>query len=174
MTTAVTEAESWLLDFLRMDFAPVDERAGWAHASLPSLLLARGRLFTPAAWPGGGGPPGEPGGCFIESVSWAWAAPRGTLAYVEGCALTRPIPEPHAWCAAVAGTGSAIDLTWRRPGLAYLGLPVDAEYAVRMMKETAGPLLHDSSGRISALAREWMRHGVPAGVLVDTGGRLPG
>ncbi|MFB7109735.1 hypothetical protein [Streptomyces sp. NPDC056190] len=46
-------------------------------------LATPGRLFTPAPWPDGGDPPGEPGQCYIESVSWAWASD-GELVYVEG------------------------------------------------------------------------------------------
>ncbi|WP_433860354.1 hypothetical protein [Streptomyces kronopolitis] len=146
---------------------------GWVYATLDALLLDKGRLFTPAPWPDGGDPPGEPGLCFVESVSWAWAAPAGDLAYVEGFALApRDVfAEPHAWCAAV--DGAARDVTWRVPGVAYLGLPVQAEAAKDLMSERAGPLLFGVEGLITPLAERWMRTGFPDELLVSVGRPVP-
>lgn len=81
-STEPATAERRLVDELRAD-----------ARTLPSLLLAYGRLFTPAPWPDGGSPPGEPGRCYVESASWAWASD-GELAYVEGWAWDGALP-PH-------------------------------------------------------------------------------
>ncbi|NWF30855.1 hypothetical protein HW130_32195 [Streptomyces sp. PKU-EA00015] len=169
VTAGPADAEFWLVDWLRLDAAARGARSGWAHSCLAGLLLAHGRLFTPAPWPDGEQPPGEPGKCFIESVSWAWAS-GGELAYVEGWAWDLAFPVEHAWCAAPDGV--VRDLTWPRPGAAYLGLPVVAEAAAALMGEHGGPLLH-ANGAIGPVAESWMRGGVPAGLLVDVGRPLP-
>ncbi|MFD4020608.1 hypothetical protein [Streptomyces sindenensis] len=161
--------EEWLLTCVRMT---ARRREGWAYGTLGELLLAHGRLFTPTPWPGGGAPPGEPGHCFIEAVSWAWAS-EDALAYVEGVALdVRAHEQPHAWCA--GPDGKALDLTWSDPGRAYLGLPVRADTARRIMSETAGPLLYGAEGLVSPTAMQWMRDGLPDGLLVDVGRSVEG
>ncbi|MFE6166160.1 hypothetical protein ACFQ7F_45535 [Streptomyces sp. NPDC056486] len=170
-TESVTsEAEGWLIEYLRMDASARGERSGWVHPGLSALLLAHGRLFTPAPWPDGGDPPGEPGRCYIESVSWAWAT-GGELAYVEGWAWDTAWPVEHAWCAGAGG--AARDLTWRRPGRAYLGIPVRAQDAARLMGEQSGPLLHGAGGLASDLVVTWCREGFPAELLADVGRPLP-
>jgi len=169
-TRNTAEAERWLVDHLRRDAQMRGERPGFAHAGMASLLLAYGRLFTPAPWPDGGDPPGEPGRCYTESASWAWASD-GELVYVEGLAWDLAYPVEHAWCATADGT--ARDLTWRRPGLAYLGIPVHAEAAVRIMGERRGPLLYAAEGLGSELAVEWSRAGIPAELLADVGRPIP-
>jgi hypothetical protein len=163
-----TDMESWLIDSLTMN---ARVRDGWAHGSLPGLVLARGRLFTPAPWPDGD-PPGEPGRCYIESVSWARAS-GGTYAYVEGWALDpfQPFPVAHAWCA--GSDGVALDPTWHAPGVAYLGVPVRADMAADVMARHVGPLLHGRDGMVSAHGQEWMRADVPTAFLVDIGRKVP-
>lgn len=73
----------------------------------------------------------------------------------------------HAWC----GTKDGVvrDLTWRRPGRAYLGIPVHAEAATRIMGKQGSPLLYAAQGHASELAVEWARDGIPAELLVDVG-----
>ena len=166
--SANTSAEGWLTEGLRHRAELAGTRPGWRYATLATLLLDVGRLFTPAPWPDGGSPPGELGRCFVESVSWAWAS-AGELAYIEGWALDPGIVDhvAHAWCAGADGT--ARDTTWPTPGLAYLGLPVRAELAKDLMLENFGPLLHGQDGMISGLAERWMREGVPGEFLVDIG-----
>jgi hypothetical protein len=163
------EAERWLVDQLRRDAQMQGERPGFAHAGMSSLLLAYGRLFTPAPLPDSI-PPGEPGRCYVEAVSWAWAS-EGELVYVEGLAWDLVYPVEHAWCATADGT--ARDLTWPRPGLAYLGIPVHAEAAARIMGERRGPLLYAVEGLGSELAVEWAREGIPAELLADVGRPIP-
>ncbi|MEV7842040.1 hypothetical protein [Streptomyces albidoflavus] len=163
-----TAEEEYLLASVRM---AARKREGWAYGTLNALFLAHGRLFTPTPWPGGANPPGELGRCFTEAVSWAWASD-GALAYVEGVALDEwAREEPHAWCA--GPDGAALDLTWPRPGRAYLGLPVRADAAQHIMSETSGPLLYRAEGLISTTAERWMRDGLPDGLLVDIGRPVP-
>jgi hypothetical protein len=69
--------------------------------------------------------------------------------------------------------GTARDLTWPRPGLAYLGIPVHAEAAARIMGERRGPLLYAVEGLGSELAVEWAREGIPAEILADVGRPIP-
>lgn len=170
--SAQAAAEDWLIKGLRRKADAAGTLPGWAYATLDTMLLDVGRLFTPAPWPGGGNPPGEPGRCFVESASWAWAS-AGELAYVEGWASDADDFDytAHAWCA--GADGAARDTTWPRPGLAYLGLPVRAEAATDLMLANVGPLLHGRDGMISDLAERWMREGVPGELLVDVGRRVP-
>ncbi|MFF4709617.1 hypothetical protein [Streptomyces sp. NPDC001297] len=166
------DAERDLIGHLRRQASAVSERRGWAYSSLAALLLVHGRLFTPSRWADSVAPPGEPGRCYVESVSWAWAS-SGTLAYVEGlaCSAGGAMVE-HAWCADVLD-GRARDLTWSEPGRAYLGLPVDAEHAAGVMGARAGPLLYGVVQGVSDVAERWMRSGIPEGLLLDVGRAVP-
>ncbi|MFJ3673626.1 hypothetical protein ACIPSE_45015 [Streptomyces sp. NPDC090106] len=168
-TATTADAERWLVDHLRVDAQMRGLLPGFRHAGLSGLLLAYGRLFDPAPWPGGGTPPGEPGRCYTEAVSWAWAS-EGELAYVEGMAWDLVYPVEHAWCS--TPEGAVRDLTWPRPGRAYLGIPVRAEAATQIMAER-GPLLYAAEGMGSTLAMEWARDGIPAELLVDVGRPIP-
>ncbi|MFI1569064.1 hypothetical protein ACH4ZX_39670 [Streptomyces sp. NPDC020490] len=172
LDTAMTaDFEGWLVDQLRRDVQMRGELPGFRHAGgVAGLLLTYGRLFTPAPWPDGGDPPGDPGRCYTESVSWAWAS-EGELVYVEGMAWDLAFPMEHAWCGTADGT--ARDLTWRRPGRAYLGIPVHAEEATRIMGAQGSPLLYSAEGHASRLAIEWARDGIPAELLADVGRPVP-
>ncbi|MFD8705879.1 hypothetical protein ACFV1W_25290 [Kitasatospora sp. NPDC059648] len=141
-------------------------RPGHRYVNVLGLLADVGRLFTPRPWPGGGPPPGKPGACYVDSVLWASESPDG-LAYVEGVTWTGLYPLEHAWCADRDGT--VLDPTWERPGLAYLGLPVRADAAARLMWENRGPLLAYGT----ALCADWLRNGVPGELLVDVGRQIP-
>ncbi|MGW1764661.1 hypothetical protein ACWCQL_11390 [Streptomyces sp. NPDC002073] len=102
-------------------------------------------------------------------MSWAQAS-AGEFAYVEGWAWDVAYPVEHAWCTTADGT--VRDLAWRRPGRAYLGLPVRADAAVAMMGRHGAPLLH-ADGMVSPIAQAWLRDGVPEGLLLDVGRPLP-
>ncbi|KOT47265.1 MULTISPECIES: hypothetical protein [Streptomyces] len=72
----------------------------WTHSSFADLVLAHGRWYAPAPWPGG---PRRPGRCF--EAAHAWADARGWT-YCEGYALAadpRIGAFEHAWCLTRAG-----------------------------------------------------------------------
>ncbi|MFF2751129.1 hypothetical protein ACFVVA_37035 [Kitasatospora sp. NPDC058048] len=161
----LSPAESVVVTSLELDIVGVSERRnGWRYGSALELLLDVGRLFRPTPWHSGE-LQGDAGRCYIESVSRACAG--DGLAYVEGLAWDGLKPRRHAWCGDAAG--AAIDPTWRDPGTAYLGLPVDARTASDLMGHQGGPLLHDGM----PLLGEWLRHGVPGELLVDCGRPVP-
>jgi len=58
--------------------------------------------------------------CFMNAAQLALADER--LTYVEGFAHSGLIPVEHAWV--VDADGKLIDNTWRKIGLAYLGVPL--------------------------------------------------
>ncbi|MFI9366117.1 hypothetical protein ACIG5E_34460 [Kitasatospora sp. NPDC053057] len=153
------------MDDLITSTSLVPARPGYRYVNALALLLDIGRLFTPRPWPGGGPPPGEPGACYVESVLWASDSPDG-LAYVEGVTWTGLYALEHAWCG--GQDGIVLDPTWDRPGLAYLGLPVRADVASRLMWEHRDPLL-----AYGTVCTEWLRDGVPGELLVDVGRRIP-
>ncbi|MEU7095941.1 hypothetical protein [Kitasatospora aureofaciens] len=162
----LTDAERLLVADLHNAVSMLgDPPPGHRYVNALGLLLDVGRLFIPRPWPGGGPPPGEPGRCYVESVSWAWGSPDG-LAYVEGVTWTGLYPLEHAWCG--SADGLVLDPTWPDPGAAYLGLPVRADAASALMGEHGEPLL-----AYGAVCREWLRTGVPGELLVDVGRRIP-
>lgn len=60
-TATTADFEGWLVDHLRGEVRMRGELPGFQHAGgVAGLLLAYGRLFTPAPWPDGGDPPGIP------------------------------------------------------------------------------------------------------------------
>ncbi|MFE2911381.1 hypothetical protein [Kitasatospora indigofera] len=156
-------AETGLLTFLRrLPHRP--PQPGWRYDSMRRLLLDRGRLFTPAPWPGGSAP-GEPGACYSESVV---RAREEGWAYVEGLAWDGGWFETeHAWCS-VPGSPDALDPTCTSPADAYIGLPIEARAAADLMGRHRRSLL--SPGPV---ALEWLQHGVPEGLLVDCGRPVP-
>ncbi|MGW2255142.1 hypothetical protein ACWCXH_33895 [Kitasatospora sp. NPDC001660] len=162
---ALSSAEALMVDDMRGMASFASPRPGWRYGSVYALLLDVGRLFTPTPWPHPDGIPGEPGRCYVDSVSWAWGSP-DTLAYVEGMAWTGMFPMEHAWCG--DPHGRALDPTWRETAAAYLGLPVDPRTASDLMGHHREPLLAHG-----AVCREWLQHGVPGELLVDCGRPVP-
>ncbi|WP_240152152.1 DUF6283 family protein [Streptomyces mobaraensis] len=85
------------LDFYR-PLVP-DSYRGWRYPTFADLVLAHGRLYAPAPWPGG---PQRPGQCFAAAHA---LADREGWTYCEGFALlpssAGPVPYgavEHAWC----------------------------------------------------------------------------
>ncbi|MFE9252881.1 hypothetical protein [Streptomyces sp. NPDC007088] len=90
------------LDFYR-PLAP-DSFRHWAYPTFADLILAHGRLYAPAPWPGG---PQRPGECFAAAHA---LADRTGWTYCEGFALipssAGPVPHgvgEHAWCLTADG-----------------------------------------------------------------------
>lgn len=130
------------------------------------LLLAHGRLFRPAAFPAELDT-GEPGTCWISS--WANADTHG-LVYVEGMAATAErmwVEHEHGWCARPGGR-DALDPTWRPPGLAYLGVPLTAEFRGHAVAQRRGPRLFYSG---HGLGRALLDEGFPQDAIAPDAGR---
>ncbi|MEU0690579.1 hypothetical protein [Streptomyces uncialis] len=147
-------------------------RGRWRYASLDGLLMAHGRWFTPSPLPAEVAP-GVPGACFRESLAWASEQPPNDTAYVEGFADDMILGRTaHAWCS--RADARAIDRTWNPPGVAYTGLPLLPEAAKSFMHDNGTrSVLFASGGLISPTAENWMRHGIPQGVLADVGIPFP-
>jgi len=75
----------------------------------------------------------EPQQCYKNATDLVINNPH--LVYCEGYALFEGLNRPtyHAW---VTGPhGYAIDVTWRKPGLLYAGVPFDREFLLRWLDE---------------------------------------
>ncbi|MFE2723925.1 hypothetical protein [Kitasatospora sp. NPDC059327] len=166
MTAQNTPAEQVLLDYLhtlteieKLNYGP--ETADWAHRSVPALLLAHGRWFTPAPLPIGMAPLPERQ-CFANAARTERAHP--PLIYTEGLALPAdsPVPTAHAWCS--TPDGHALDPTWSElGGTAYLGIPL----------ATSSPRPHPAFGSGVLERPETMypllRHGLPPDAMAAVG-----
>ncbi|MFD8705086.1 hypothetical protein ACFV1W_21125 [Kitasatospora sp. NPDC059648] len=98
------------------------------------VVLAQGRLFTPAPWPRSGAPRrGAPGRCHRNALRVARILPG---AYAEGYALTAEgTARAHAWCARADGT--VLDPAWSEgEARAYLGVPMAAEFVLAFQQRT--------------------------------------
>ncbi|MEV6527791.1 hypothetical protein AB0M43_38305 [Longispora sp. NPDC051575] len=141
-----------------------ERMAGWRYRSFAALLLAEGRLFTPGVGSTVDVPEhhqGATGTCYVSAALWSMAS---GLAYVEGySSVFEPMPTEHAWCSGPAGR--ALDPTWTEPGLAYIGLPVSAEYR-RSCREVA--LLAPHPAGLALL-----QYGLPDEIRADVGRPLP-
>jgi len=174
----LTSAERMMLDWLRFGVWNARRNAvALGHADVlrrrfvtfHELLLAHGKLFRPVGFP----PdldPGTPGTCWVSS--WVNADSHGVI-YVEGIAATAErvwIEHEHGWCAR-PGDADALDPTWSPPGLAYLGVPITAEFRADAVARQAAPrLLYSGHG----VGRSLLHDGVPEDAIVpDTGEPLP-
>ncbi|CAM5668423.1 hypothetical protein BOQ63_000250 (plasmid) [Streptomyces viridifaciens] len=137
------------------------------------VVLAQGRLFTPAPWPRSGAPRrGAPGRCHRNALRLARLLPG---AYVEGYALTTEgTVRAHAWCA--TGDGTVLDPAWSEgASRAYLGVPMAPEFVLAFQQRTLtktrflGVLDEDVQARD---AGRIFQAGVPLYAMRDVG-RIP-
>lgn len=162
---SLTEAERSVLTWAQVSARTIrgdGPPTGWRYSCVAELLLAYGRLFTPAAVI----PDGEPGACYIAAAEHAI---ENELAYVEGLAAPPEfgglVSWEHAWC---AGTDDrARDPSWPTPGTAYLGIPLTVDYLHYRQQHHLGPVLW--SPGVTAL----LRHGLPEHALTQAGRHLP-
>ena len=112
-----------------------DKRLGegdrkWKFSCPESLVLHYGRFWTPqpkpkdVRW-------GRQKQCFSNAHDLANCRP--DLTYCEGFALDQSIPEAfcHAWC--VDRNGNVVDNTWRTPGRAYMGIPLNLRWVSQVI-----------------------------------------
>ncbi|MFB4273452.1 hypothetical protein [Nonomuraea sp. GTA35] len=107
--------------------AHAGQRDTWSYASLAELLLAQGRLFTPAVRPArfAAGPPGT---CFATASRMA--DEHADLLYVEGMVVADGVPFAfdHAWCVSAASDRVIDSILPDGAGLAYLGIALTDDY----------------------------------------------
>ncbi|MGP3937285.1 hypothetical protein [Nonomuraea sp. KM88] len=107
--------------------AHTDRRDDWRYASLAEMLLAHGRLFTPASRPAAF-VPGPSGTCFATACRLT--DEHAGLLSVEGMVITEDLPFAfdHAWCS-TAASDHVIDPTLPDGiGLGYLGIALTDGY----------------------------------------------
>ncbi|MFI9162474.1 hypothetical protein [Kitasatospora aureofaciens] len=115
-------------------FGAVTAMATTSVCPAARVVLAQGRLFTPAPWPRSGAPRrGASGRCHRNALRVARLL---SGVYVEGYALTAEgTARAHAWCATADGT--VLDPAW--PGgeaRAYLGVPMATEFVLAFQQRT--------------------------------------
>lgn len=159
MLGTVAERETWLVADLR-GWAAIGDARPWGggagvYTSMWALVLDAGRLHTWAPYPGNLAP-GEAGRCYRDAARLS--ASETDLLYAEGWAWSGLGAERHAWC--VRPDGSVVDPTWT-DATAYLGVTIPRPTLDVLAPH--GQLLGPSPGE------DWLRDGVPAGVLVDVG-----
>lgn len=174
-TVSLTRGEEYLVSYLRRAAESIRPSAavieeGWIYTSHFDLLLREGRLFTPAPLPDGIGRL-HPGFCYTNSSQLAEEHPELELTYVEGYG-TAPIsggqvvPLPHGWAATPEGV--VLDATWpHEQGTAFIGLPF-ADPAMWPDPRSGRSLLQEPP-----FLGDWLRDGLPRGVLADLGRPVP-
>lgn len=102
------------------------------YCGISDVILRHGRQFKPgpAKLPSGLSR-GELKQCFSNAQSELWHDQR--LTYVEGYAMSI-IPVHHGWL--VDDEGRVLELTWREPGSAYIGVPIKRDYVIEMARTT--------------------------------------
>ncbi|BCY07183.1 hypothetical protein [Actinoplanes sp. L3-i22] len=161
--------ESAIVEYARTLARHVDRTgsgpASWAYPTSAHLLLAEGRLFTPA--PLSAATRRTPGWrCYRNAAT---VARRHGLLYAEGLAATRIAGTfwsfPHAWC--VTPEGNAVDPTWESGhGLAYLGIALTDP--AHWPTDQQGSLLEDH-----AHGTPLLRDGVPDDMTAPLGRPIP-
>ena len=95
--------------------------------SAEGFVLKHGQKFDPRPLPKGTkrGPIQQ---CFRNCANAAMDDP--TLTYCEGYAIG-VIPVLHAWC--VDKDGKILELTWKKPGTEYFGIPFQTSFLKRQL-----------------------------------------
>ncbi|MDX3763411.1 hypothetical protein [Streptomyces sp. AK02-04a] len=166
----LSEHEQRLVDFLRREtqsHAQLHHLSDSRYSCTAELFLDRGRFFTPAS--------GATKAAKCRSDGDEASAPSARdlssgLLYVEGWAWGTRRPTLRSWSATT--DAFAQEVTCRRDALAYLGLPLRAEAMVKLVVQQNVPLLY-GDGMLTPTALQWLRNGVPDGVLADVGRPVP-
>lgn len=148
------------------------QRDTWACASLAELLLAQGRLFTPAPRPPRFSA-GVPGTCFATASRMADEHP--DLLYAEGMVLADGLPFAfdHAWCVSAA-SDHVIDSTLPDgAGLAYLGIVLTDDYRREQQALRGVDAVITGGGINLADNADALREGLPDYAWLPVGGRCP-
>ncbi|MET9403555.1 hypothetical protein [Kitasatospora sp. NPDC002965] len=154
--------------------AAVENRVDPDALSAARVILAQGRLFTPARWPTRGAPRrGTAGRCHPNALR---VARQVGAVYVEGFAYAAGAAYPHAWCARPDGT--VLDPTWPDgAAAAYLGVPMTITFVKAFQQRTLTKTLFvgvfDEQVQAVRDAARIFTGGVPARALVDVGRALP-
>jgi hypothetical protein len=95
-------------------------------ARIYDLLLKNGRFFEPTPRPKNY-KAGERHQCYGNSLDLVIA--HDELSYCEGYVVIEriPIPMEHGWC--MTDQGKVVDVTLKKPGLAYFGVVFNSLYA---------------------------------------------
>ncbi|MFJ2581163.1 hypothetical protein [Kitasatospora aureofaciens] len=144
--------------------------ASTALSPAARVVLAQGRLLTPAPWPCSGAPRrGAPGRCHRNALRVARLLPG---VYVEGYALTADgMARAHAWCA----TADGIVLDPDGMARAYLGVPMAPEFVCAVQQRTLTKTRFRGLLDVDVQARDAGRifqGGVPLYAMRDVG-RIP-
>ncbi|MFJ4097475.1 hypothetical protein ACIPYS_38430 [Kitasatospora sp. NPDC089913] len=136
-----------------------------------AVVLAQGRLHTPAPWPTGM-PRRSTGGKPFRNALRVARASAGSLAYAEGFALRAREVVHHAWC--VDARGAAMDPTWPDGDcLAHAGVTLAGEWVEAVRRRTgtrtAFPGVLDAHTQHTRDADRILTHGVPPTALLPVG-----
>jgi hypothetical protein len=114
---------------------------GVKPTSLFEFYLRHGRWFTPLDTLPKGVRRGTPRACWYNGQMLALTKP-DRFAYAEGYAVSSgdlPFPIHHGWVIERA-SGRAVELTWQRPGLEYIGVPIRYEFLREHFNRDGGSL----------------------------------
>ncbi|MFI8459087.1 hypothetical protein [Kitasatospora sp. NPDC085464] len=159
------EAEASLIAYAKFlaTFNRTLAKSSFRWQNVAELVLAQGRLHTPAPLPGHIDLL-QPRRCFLNS---AWTAAEHHLLYVEGWAVPAGfnLQLEHAWC--VTPDGTVVDPTWEVPGTAYFGVPI--------LDRDLWPGLAGCEATLFDIdyMTDLLHDGLPEGAVADIGRRPP-
>lgn len=121
----------------------------WMHYDSPEdFLLQHGEWFEPRALPSGI-KRGAPKCCYANAMIVGRLL---GLKYVEGYAMG-VIPLEHAWC--IDDRNRIYEVTWQKPGAAYLGVPFSVERADDATWNGDASVLSDPRKEFSIFWKPW-------------------